>query len=433
MGLFSIDDAAMAEIVRRVVAGQGIVPIPELVRRVHQGDSSQWHEAVTKADGLVQGHNDTGDRGARMLQTLESSWTGDGADAAAGKIRGGVKAAQLSSEVYGSNARHYTDNAYAFESLKTQLTPMAEQAPERSTWDTLTPWDTDQEDQINRYRAQLEQNRQTYQAYEQAVKSSQAGVQHDYGDLSSLNGDFGDIKIEQGASKNSTDNTTFDEPRAGQPTGGVPGSSTSHLGAGGSQSAPTTTSGWQPGGSTSPSGYPAPNVTAPAASAPSHSPVTGFGPGSGGNNHPSVPGLGQGGTALGLGPTSGGSTTTGGRFSAPGTGAGGSGSGNAGGRLGGGGSGGAPGNLGAGKGSGAGTFGPGGQSPGSAAGGGAGARGGMGAMGGAGAGRGKGSEDEEHKRQYVQDSDEPFKLNETGEVLRDPDTGNVVTPPTIGG
>jgi hypothetical protein len=57
----------------------------------------------------------------------------------------------------------------------------------------------------------------------------------------------------------------------------------------------------------------------------------------------------------------------------------------------------------------------------------------MGAMGGAGAGRGGQGGDEEHQRQYVQATDEAFALTENGEVLRDPTTGNVVAPPTIGG
>lgn len=431
MGLFSID-GTVVQMKKGLAEALGAVPIPELVRRVHQGDSSQWHEAVNKANALVDGHDDTGDRGSRMLQALESSWTGDGADAAAGRIRGGVKAAQLSSEVYGANARHYADNAYAFESLKTQLTPMDDQPPERSVWDTITLWDTDQEDRINRYRAQLEQNRQTYQAYEEAMKSSQTGVRQDFGDIAPLDSD---IEIKPDAGKDSAGSTTFDESRAYQPTGAVPGTSAGQVGTGGSRSTPTvpSTPGWQPGDSTSPSGYPSPNVTAPAASVPNYqtpgsNPLTGFGPGSGGNN--SSYGFGPGNTALGFGPTSGGSTGTGGRFSAPGTGggAGSPGSGNAGSRLGGGGSSGAAGGLGSGKGSGVGPLGPAGQSAGSA-----GARGGMGAMGGAGAGRGQGSENEEHKRQYVQDSDEAFKLTEEDEILRDPETGNVVTPPTIGG
>jgi hypothetical protein len=53
-------------------------------------------------------------------------------------------------------------------------------------------------------------------------------------------------------------------------------------------------------------------------------------------------------------------------------------------------------------------------------------------MGGAGAGRGgQGGEDDEHQRQFVQDTDEVFSLADD-EILRDPVTGEVVAPPTIG-
>ncbi|EHK82832.1 hypothetical protein SZMC14600_19974, partial [Saccharomonospora azurea SZMC 14600] len=45
----------------------------------------------------------------------------------------------------------------------------------------------------------------------------------------------------------------------------------------------------------------------------------------------------------------------------------------------------------------------------------------------------QGGGDEEHQRQYVQSTDEAFALTEDGEALRDPVTGNIVAPPTIGG
>ncbi|EHR48597.1 hypothetical protein SacmaDRAFT_0288 [Saccharomonospora marina XMU15] len=429
MGLFSIDDAALAEIVKRVIAEQGVVAIPELVRRVHQGDSSRWHEASAKANALVDGHDQTGDRGSRMLQALESSWTGGGAAAAMERVRAGVKAAQLSSEVYGSNARQYADNAHAFESLKARLTPMAEQAPERSAWDTLTPWDTDQEDQVNRYKAQLEQNRQTYQAYEETMKSSHAGVRREFGELAALDGGFDEINIETSAGSTAANESRGQQPtQPTQQTGGLPRASTSPVGPGSHSltDLPAAATGSQPGDSTSTSGYASPHATSPAASTPAYQ-----APGT----HSPTPGSGSGGAAFGFTPAAGGSAGAGTRF--PPLGMAGSGSGNAGSRLVGGGSAGTAGGPGLGKGSGAGSLGPGGQpaasQAGSSTGSAAGARAGMGAMGGAGAGRGQGHEDEAHERRYVQDSDEAFKFAESDGVLRDPDTGNVVTPPTIGG
>lgn len=55
----------------------------------------------------------------------------------------------------------------------------------------------------------------------------------------------------------------------------------------------------------------------------------------------------------------------------------------------------------------------------------------MGAMGAPG-GRGQGAEDSEHQRNYIEDTDEAFSFGEDDEEWRDPETGHIVTPPTIG-
>ncbi|MBK1788515.1 hypothetical protein [Prauserella cavernicola] len=454
MGLFG-NQAAATGVMWELLAEQGIMPLPELVRRVHQGDSARWHEAAQQANGLVTGHDDAGDRGTRMLRGLESAWTGDGAEAAADKIRAGLKATQTSSEVYGANARQYTDSAHAFDNVRSQLTAMDDQAPERSAWDNLTPWDTDQEDKINQYKAQLEQNRQTYQAYEQTMKSSQQGVQKDFGSLGPLDGGLGKIDFGTGTTGKESSGTgviTFNEsggqqqaqPGGSSVTPAGPGGSGGQVNTGGSQnfasnlpaaSQPddsTSAAGYTPPGGTGPGGY-SPNVQTPG-----YQPGSGQGSNFGSGNAYAPPGFGPPGGAAGgrfSGPGAGGAS--GGSVGGVGSGSG-SGSGGAAGRVGSGGiPGGAAGGLGAGKGTGAAPFGPGGQAGGAvggSAGGSGGARGmgGMGAMGG-GAGRGRGSDDEEHQRQYVQDTDEAFSLTDDDEPLRDPNTGAVVTPPTIGG
>lgn len=142
----------------------------------------------------------TADDGMKALAVLESSWSGDGADAAGGKSRDGVKVAMLSSKAYNANARTYADNTNALEAVKRQLTPMPDQAPERGAVDVLTPWDTGTDDQVNQYTAQLEQNRQAFQAYEQSAKSAQSNLR--------------------------TGVVTFNEPGTGEQTGSPGGSVT---------------------------------------------------------------------------------------------------------------------------------------------------------------------------------------------------------------
>ncbi|WP_298178749.1 hypothetical protein [Saccharomonospora sp.] len=457
MGLFDGVEKTLQKNLNDVLASRGMVPLHELVRRIHEGDASKWHEAATKADSVVQAHQDASERSRKMLQVLESSWTGEGADAAANKIRMGAKAAEISADVYAANARQYTDSAYAFDNIKQQLPSIAESPPERGFVDVLTPWDTDTEKQINQHKADVERARQIYEGYEQAMQSAQQSVVKDFGPLDSLDtfdSELGTIeRDESGSAKSSgTGIRTFNEPDSSLPagpsvsggssipspvSGSVPGGSTQTP----SFQTPSLPGSSQPNDSTSASGYVPPEVSRPAPgyAPPNLNPSTGFGPGSGGSGTPNTPGFGSIGAPGGFGPAGGSSTVggVGGRFSAPGIGGV---PGGAGGVAGGGAGGAAPG-VGAGRGTGAVPFGPAGSggpgAVGGPAGGASGAAAGrgampMGAMGGAGRG-GQGSEDQEHQRQYVQATDEAFLLTEDGEVLRDPTTGHAIAPPTIGG
>ncbi|MGW9309874.1 hypothetical protein ACWGPQ_17910 [Saccharomonospora azurea] len=425
---------------------------------MHEGDASKWHEAASKADAIVNAHHEASDRSRRMLQVLESSWTGAGADAAANKIRMGAQATQTSAEVYASNARVYTDGAHTFDTIKRELPPVAEKPPERDVIDVLTPWDTDTEDQINQHKADVERARQIYQSYEQTMQSAQQHVVTDFGSLDTFDGELGKIERDKSsAAKDAgTGIRTFDEPtssRSSSPsssqpvtTGGPMSTSGPTAGPTPGYSTPHLTGSPQPSSSTSASGYVTPDIGRPAAAAPNYSTPPSFGPGTnvgpGGNNPYHAPTFGPGGTPVRFGPGAGGGPGSagpaggGGRFSAPGMGGMG---GGAKGMPGGGPAPGGPGAPGVGRTVGAAPFGPAGGGPvaGGVAGGAAGAagaRGGMpmGAMGGAGRG-GQGGGDEEHQRQYVQSTDEAFALTEDGEALRDPVTGNIVAPPTIGG
>src|SRR5690606_34214531 len=112
MGLFDGGGKTLQKNLNDIMASRGMVPLHELVRRIHEGDSSKWHEAATKANSVVEAHQDASERSMKMLQVLESSWTGEGADAAAEKIRAGAKATEMAAAVYAANARRYTDSAY---------------------------------------------------------------------------------------------------------------------------------------------------------------------------------------------------------------------------------------------------------------------------------------------------------------------------------
>ncbi|MEY7970978.1 hypothetical protein AB8O38_03130 [Saccharomonospora xinjiangensis] len=438
----------------------GGVAIPELVRRVLAGNSAEWHGGAACAGELSTEHAQVSDRGRRALTRLESAWTGSGADAARDRIMPAVEATYQASSTYESNARTLTDTAGAFDRLKSEVVPMPDQPPTRGLWDSITPWDTDTEDEINRYRELEQQNRRVYEAYEQYTRSASGQVINDYGQLDDFDSDV-TVKDTRGFERSAeselrtldrrqvtddtgTRNTTADTAEkdasrdsgrsaddpadSGQerdaPTGerrgshegsgsGDPSPARAHAGgeftggrAGDAVTSPTSStslSGYQPPADSTyrPSAY-QPSQFIPAAQPASTGsqsplPIAGGAP-VGGSGSASGSGVAAGGVRPGAGP--------------------------------------AGGTPGAGRGSGAAPF---GSSPSPAqgmnrpgAGGPAGRAGSapMGAMGGAG-GRGQGAEDSEHQRNYVQDTDEAFSFDGDDE-LRDPQTGQMIMPPTIG-
>lgn len=439
--------------------------IQEIVTRVKAGESAKWQNASSGTDRVMAGHDEAVDLAQGAAQALESAWSGAGADAAREKIKVGSTAAARTADVYRQNRQHYDENVSAFDALKAKLPEnLPAKEPELSAWDSVTPWDTDQEDKANQYKAQIQETRNQYSTHQSSTVDSSMAVEGNFGRLQEFDGKLGDIS--QGADADGpTGSGVIDIPdpnsdgggdgggpvTTGDPVGGGP------IGGGpvrggyqspdnpGDAPTPSYTS---PNDHTGTSGYTPPSTAVPPAAnypGPSYPGSGGFGPAGPG---PAAPGTGGGpiGTT-GFGPTGGGTSGhggsaggAGGRFSTPGIGggAGGSSGGAAGGGTGAGG-GNRAGAPGAGRMTGAapGGFGPtgsGGAGAGAAGatGAGSGARGGMGAMGGAGRGGGQGSEDEEHQRKYVADTDAHFALTEEGEVLRDPKTGFVATPPTIG-
>ncbi|GAA1206586.1 hypothetical protein [Prauserella alba] len=452
----------------------GSMELHELVRRVREGDAAKWQTTAEEMSGVAAGNEEAANAGREMLQALESSWSGEGAEAASQAVGSSIKVTQDAADIYQRNSAHLTTNSGQFEDIKNRLPDVPAKEPETGAWDTVTPWDTDAEDAANKYKADVEAARSMYSGYEGNVHRSAYDMQADFGQMEDLGGDFGSMERGGSGSGDDSGSGVIDIPGTGDGGSGDtsrPGGYDGSVGGGperggtpvppggGYQSphVPTPTGPNSPNDSTGTSGYTSPStVTPPAANYPTPNAPgvpgnTGYGPNGGpgtgfGTSGYGAPGFGPRGTpgTSGFGPGGSSSGGTGGRFSAPGMGrAGGySGGGGYSGAGAAGGGGGAPGSgaaPGAGRMTGAspGGFGPTGSGGAAAAGGGsgsgaAGGRGGMmGGMGGAGRG-GQGGDDEEHQRKYLADTDEAFTLTDEGEVLRDPVTGHVVTPPTIG-
>ncbi|WP_158605550.1 hypothetical protein [Amycolatopsis panacis] len=434
--------------------GDQAVPAPELVQKVLAGQGAQsWHQGAEQAGKLAGRQDEAGSRVQRLSAGLESAWTGGGADAAQARIKQFFEATTAAAQTYTGNGQNLTDLAHGFEEMKKALQPMPNTPPHKNFWDEATWWDTDTEDQINRYNKLAQENLDRYQSYAQQAQTSGQGLKGDYGKLTRFNGDISLTPQDSPASLSSPASA-----------GGINGHSVPRSDVGGSSyvAAPAANSAGaapgnhyvspgQDGNGTQAAGYVPPSWSGSRPGALPFSSMPGLSVGNGGGSAWAPESVG-GVAAGGFGP--GGVTTGGfGPGGSSGVGQGASGRGLRGGLNGGAGTGG-----GAGRGAGAGLGSGAGRGAGSGAGAGvgsgagsgalaegglrgsagrgtAGARGasGMGGMG-MGGGKGKGEEDAEHQRKYGVDDDSAFSLtDDDGERLLDPRTGLPPTPPTIGG
>ncbi|GAA1995245.1 hypothetical protein GCM10009754_88130 [Amycolatopsis minnesotensis] len=411
-------------------------PLPEVVEKLRNGRSQEWHDGAVAARGLADEHHQVSDDVNRLLTRLRASWTGRSAEAADARIDKFRAVASSAAERFGANASNLETTAGGFDHAQRNLEPMPPMPPEKNFWDTLVPWKTDVESQIDAYNATASRNLERYNTYASAAQASKSGLSGDYGVLGAYGG--------------------RDFAVAPPPTG--PGGLGSHGGHGPVVKHPHEP-GHAPGGSAGPGG--------PAGPGGGPVVVPGGGPGIGGGVVP--PSGSSGGAMTGGGHDSGGGTSSA-SYVSPETAVGGStavppGSGVSGSTI----------NIGTGAGSGSGTgsgFGagmiasPGSPVPGGGLGGATGGKpgegrmtgaaprsggvpseaGGVSARGGAGTrgvsgmgglapgGRGK-EDDREHKRKYgVPEVDESVaEVDEATGKLIDPVTGLPVVPPTIGG
>src|SRR5690606_33315771 len=114
--------------------------LPELVRQVKAGNSTQWESGVQVARQSAESHAEISDRGRRALTVLESAWTGGGAEAAQAKIKPAIEATHEAANTYEGNARTLADGASTFDQLKSALVPMPDAPPTRNFYDKITPW-----------------------------------------------------------------------------------------------------------------------------------------------------------------------------------------------------------------------------------------------------------------------------------------------------
>jgi hypothetical protein len=157
-----------AELVRRVKAGPG----PESLGHAQAAGVEQ----VTEQQGIEA---DT----LAIVGRLESAWSGPSGDASRAGLRPLADVATSASSAMHDSQNALADQGHAFQSTRDSLQDVSDKPPSTDLLDTLSPWDTDTEDQINKNSAAIAQNKQIYQGFTTTSDGHAQKMPIDYGQV----------------------------------------------------------------------------------------------------------------------------------------------------------------------------------------------------------------------------------------------------------
>ncbi|UKD60007.1 hypothetical protein L3Q65_30865 [Amycolatopsis sp. FU40] len=173
---------------------EGKIILPgELVRRVKAGpgpDSlGQAQHAAWQQSQEQQGiESDT----LTAVGRLESAWSGPSGDAARGSLKPLADVATSASMALHDSQNTLADQGHAFTSTRDSLHDVSDDPPSKSAWDTASPWDTDNEKNINARNAAIQQNNATYQSFTDTSDGHARKMPTDYGQVpDSSDGTYG--------------------------------------------------------------------------------------------------------------------------------------------------------------------------------------------------------------------------------------------------
>ncbi|SEP47911.1 hypothetical protein [Amycolatopsis saalfeldensis] len=175
---------AFVAYLKQMQAEGKIIPPGELVRRVKAGPGpaslgNAQSASAKQASAQMGIEADT----LAAVGRLESAWSGQSGDTARGSLRPLADVAITASIALHDSQNALTDQAHAFASTRDSLHDVSDEAPSKSFLDIVTPWDTDNEDQINRRNAAIQQNNAAYQAFTGTSDDHARKMPIDYGQV----------------------------------------------------------------------------------------------------------------------------------------------------------------------------------------------------------------------------------------------------------
>lgn len=191
------------------VSGQATMSPEALVKMITTGPGSQGLEPERQDNtDKAQVQNQIEDETRQHMTTLESAWTGGGADAARDKLQQATSPVAASSQAMTTNAGTISGQMEVFTTLKNSLhTDVSDSPPQKGAWDTVTPWDTDTEDAINANNAKVQENLDAYNSYTQSSQSYAPQLQTDYGQVTDISGNTFQIEQPTPPTKKGPDHT----------------------------------------------------------------------------------------------------------------------------------------------------------------------------------------------------------------------------------
>ncbi|MEV6873409.1 hypothetical protein [Amycolatopsis sp. NPDC051128] len=162
--------------------GVQAMPVADVVNYVIDGDSTSWADSGAKSGTIGADHHEIAGDLTAVLNNLEPTWTGKGADRARERIKAFSDLISAAATTLSSNGGNVTDAAYGFELARRSMEPMGA-PPDKTFFDVAAPWDTDTEEAVATYNAKAEKNLAIYNAYAKHLNSQGQGLSGDYGRL----------------------------------------------------------------------------------------------------------------------------------------------------------------------------------------------------------------------------------------------------------
>ncbi|MGV9294470.1 WXG100 family type VII secretion target [Amycolatopsis sp. NPDC003676] len=170
------------------------VPIEDIVKEVHASDPSGWHTGATSAHEVASELEAISQDMSGTLTKLESSWTGQGADLVAERLRRVRASAIDAHQAFAANENTHATGIAMHENLRNQLTSIPP-APAGSPTPAAGLMNADVMSKLLEHDSAQQKNLDTYEKFTSESQGNTQQLKADYGKIGTYDG--GDVTIQQ--------------------------------------------------------------------------------------------------------------------------------------------------------------------------------------------------------------------------------------------